>query len=214
MAICIPAQDNIPTNFVITLVNRLSECYKKGYEVILLVSATKPLAKARNELVTTAYAHKVDYIWFVDSDSIVPEGIIEELVKMDCEIASALYFTRNAPFKPVIRELRDGKLEVIENYERDKIIEVEGVGMGCCLIKKEVFEKIDEPFFLEEWNLPNPISEDLYFCRKARQAGFKIRVNTGLVIGHQGGIITELEFATLRNLKDKGDSCVVPIDQL
>lgn len=52
---------------------------------------------------------------------------------------------------------------------------------GCCmLIKRKVVEKIGyfyEPYFL--------LIEDLDFCRRARQAGFKVMVNLEAVIYHK-----------------------------
>ena len=62
------------------------------------------------------------------------------------------------------------------------------------LIKRNVLEKIKEKtngiFFNFERKPDGELKgEDIYFCEKAMEAGFKIHVATGLKVGHYGGII-------------------------
>lgn len=52
---------------------------------------------------------------------------------------------------------------------RSALVQVDGIGMGFTLIKREVFEALPKPWYLEdEW------TEDFYFCKKATDNGFKI----------------------------------------
>ncbi|HDZ13925.1 MAG TPA: hypothetical protein ENH60_03370 [Pricia sp.] len=48
-------------------------------------------------------------------------------------------------------------------------------GFGIVLVKYEVFEKLDWPYWKNIF-VPGDIEmgEDIYFCKKARQAGFDI----------------------------------------
>jgi GT2 family glycosyltransferase len=52
--------------------------------------------------------------------------------------------------------------------------------MGCCLIKSDVFKRIPEPFSPYK----NIDGEDLAFCRKAQEKGYKIYVDTGVQAAH------------------------------
>ncbi len=48
------------------------------------------------------------------------------------------------------------------------------LGFGMVLIKKEVFQKVEKPWFwFEQTDKGGTIGEDIYFCVKAFDKGFK-----------------------------------------
>jgi len=78
------------------------------------------------------------------------------------------------------------------------LIEIQGVGMASTLIKREVFEKTPKPWFFPEPNL----GEDLAFCIRAKEQGFKIYCDTNLICGHcTTEIITEAHYLKWRETK-------------
>jgi 2-polyprenyl-3-methyl-5-hydroxy-6-metoxy-1,4-benzoquinol methylase len=132
-----------------------------------------------------------DYILFIDSDIIMPTGAIDTLIDMNTDIASGLYFAKAKPYLPVARVIKNTKHFYLEDFEYNKIIDVAGVGMGMCLIKSDVFKKLTYPYFKLEWRNDKEfgvyqIAEDLYFCDIAREAGYSIKLNTGLLLEHEG----------------------------
>ena len=206
VALCIPIHSTNPvhSNFLVNFINRLGEIDPKKFEVSIIFSIKYPIDKAREELVESALKGNADYIWFIDSDMVVPKATLETLLDLNTDVASGLYFAKGIPYLPVIRRLDDrGHFEFVMNLEPEmgKIIEVDGVGLGCCLIKAEVFKKLEKPWFLYKWDGDNVQAEDLYFCKKARKAGFKILVNTKLIVGHQGGLISEREYYNYKDLR-------------
>jgi 2-polyprenyl-3-methyl-5-hydroxy-6-metoxy-1,4-benzoquinol methylase len=147
--------------------------------------------RARNELVRDALADGMDFILFLDSDIIMPKGAIDKLVDMNTDIASGLYFAKGKPYLPVARVLKDGKHFFLEDFEYNQVIDVAGVGMGMCLIKRDVFSKLTYPYFKFDWVYPKKgepyqVAEDLYFCDQAIKAGYKVKLNTGIVLEHEG----------------------------
>ena len=49
-----------------------------------------------------------------------------------------------------------------------------------------MFEAIEPPYFYyEHGRKEGGVSEDFYFCEKAREAGFKIAVHTGVLCKHE-----------------------------
>ena len=70
------------------------------------------------------------------------------------------------------------------------VVKVGGIGMGLCLIKREVFEKIEYPWFLE-WSPSmkqeaHHFGEDLWFCDKCEEVGIDINVALSAYVGHFG----------------------------
>ena len=63
--------------------------------------------------------------------------------------------------------------------------EVEASG-SLMLIRRHVLDAIGDPWYGHaNWRL----SEDLYFCEKAREAGYKILIDPALSAGHIGNFI-------------------------
>jgi GT2 family glycosyltransferase len=59
------------------------------------------------------------------------------------------------------------------------------------LIKREVFEKVPQPWFAPDIDL----GEDLAFCKRANKAGFQIWCDTNLICGHYANdVITEKHY--------------------
>ena len=67
--------------------------------------------------------------------------------------------------------------------KREDLIECDGVGGGCLLIHRRVFDAIEKPYF--KCNPDTFIGEDFYFCRKVREAGFKIYLDPSILCGHK-----------------------------
>jgi hypothetical protein len=47
---------------------------------------------------------------------------------------------------------------------------------GCVLVKREVYEKVPQPHYLQEYvpHLNLEIGEDIFFCQQAAKAGYEI----------------------------------------
>jgi hypothetical protein len=63
----------------------------------------------------------------------------------------------------------------------EDLYEIDGSGMHFTLIRRDVLEAIDPPWFkLTEWGA----GEDFYFCRKVRSRGIKIHADLSVHTGH------------------------------
>lgn len=141
----------------------------------------------RNQAVTTALKGGYDWLFFLDDDVIAPPGTFARLNSHHLDIVSGLYWKRWEPIEPAMRwdEPKERK------FKMGDLVEVDYAGAGCLLIQRSVLEKIEYPWF--EWATSRPDlpqderdSDDYFFCRKARKAGFKIHVDTGVRCLHVG----------------------------
>jgi len=199
IGICVPLYNVVPASFFVNFINRISEFYQQErYDVQIYLQNSTIVDKARNELVRMALKDNCDYILFIDSDTIIPSGALDTLLAMDVDIASGLYFSKGKPYLPVARMKEGDKHCFLEDFEFNQIMEVQGVGMGCCLIKTKIFEGMEFPYFKLEWRekdgIKYQIAEDLYFCDEAVEKGHKIFLNTGVICEHFGAEVGPAHF--------------------
>lgn len=147
------------------------------------------VGEARNEIVRSAMRDGVEYLFFMDYDVSPPPYAIQKLLTLKTDIAAGVYHAKQIPSYPLI--LVRGHHWAFEDYEYGDLISADAVGMGCTLIKMSVFEKIEEPWFKtvppvskDGLHVLPTLTEDVYFCDKAKAAGFEIIVDTSVQAGH------------------------------
>jgi FkbM family methyltransferase len=87
--------------------------------------------------------------------------------------------------------------------EKHSVVEIEACGMGCALIKGEVFRKMPYPHFYykEALTMRDTVSEDVYFCRKAKEHGFTVWVDTTIKCDHVGSTKFSLDTQAEKNIE-------------
>jgi predicted peroxiredoxin len=148
---------------------------------------------SRNLLVRDFLKTDCTHLLFVDSDQCdIPPDAVETLIAPDVDIVGGLYFKRAYPYPPIMYRFKEegefGMAHVVE-FPMNALVEVDVIGMGLTLIKREVFNKLKRPYFYygldeHEDGSRRGMSEDTYFCRQARRAGIQIFCHTGVVVGH------------------------------
>lgn len=172
------------------LASRLLLWTKQFKGVAHATCGVTPVDHARNEIVRVFMKSDCTHLFFVDADTIPPVDAIKKLLAMDTDIASGItHIYRdggivNNCFTDYSTNADGSKMTAV--VEDTGIVEIERCGGSCMLIKREVFEKIGEKWFQNIWNeaYTGYISEDLSFCDKARELGFKLKCDTSLVCVH------------------------------
>ena len=70
-----------------------------------------------------------------------------------------------------------GKFQEFQTTDNSPAMElIDVLPHGLVLVKREVYEKIPHPHYLQEYisELNLEIGEDIYFCQQAQKAGFEI----------------------------------------
>jgi len=130
------------------------------------------------------------WFWIMDDDHVFSDDLLIGLLERNVDIVTPLYLRRRAPFLPVLHG--DASREYTRynfNYLKGKsgLVDVTADGSlptGGMLIRRHVLEGMEDPWF-ETGQIDSEYgSWDIYFCEKARQAGFRLFVDTDNVMGH------------------------------
>jgi hypothetical protein len=183
----------VHTMFTYDLVNMVANHTLNTNDAISLkISQGTLIANQRAELCLDAMREKCTHVLFIDSDMRFPHDMIERLLQHDLDIVATNCARRRMPTGPTAQIYKEnGERELVYTMpESTGLQEVGSVGMGVMLIKANVFAKLAEPWFETPWRHDKRgyIGEDVFFCKKARDAGFKIWIDHDVSkeIGHIG----------------------------
>jgi hypothetical protein len=131
---------------------------------------------------------KVTHLYFMDYDVVPPNGTLRRLLDYDLPIVAGIY--------PMNTNERSWSFKVGDNWQSvkdplpDKLINATCVAGSTLLIKREVFEKLESPYFkivyrdIDENGQCYDEGEDEYFSRIAREAGYKLMVDPTIICKH------------------------------
>jgi GT2 family glycosyltransferase len=128
----------------------------------------------RNMVVAQALENGCSHLLFVDSDIMFNHDAIARLCAANVDIVGARYNKRVLPTQPTVKE------------DIATLSEVFFVPSGFLLVNTDVYRKIGSPYFYID---ERSDCDDLYFCNKARDAGYKIYCDPTIEIGHLGTAI-------------------------
>lgn len=186
--ICVPSGDMVASGFA----QSLAMLQKGGNECAIAFEVGSLIYDARNKLAKKAITMGADWTMWFDSDMIFEPDTMIKLLAHAEKFVSGVYFRRNPPYSPVAFKECDVQNKKWSDVElQDKMFEVEGVGFGCVLVSKDVLFDVAAQF--GTWFEPfNGYGEDLAFCWRARQCGYKIQLDPEVKCGHVGHmVITE-----------------------
>jgi glycosyltransferase involved in cell wall biosynthesis len=158
----------------------------EGYEVTFQFFYGYQIDQIRN-LIADWVVKGFDYLFSVDSDIIFDPLTLDRLLNHNKDVVSGLYRQRVGD---IVLEAYDHEYRNIpaNMMQQNSLVEVGAVGFGCVLVKKAVFEAIGYPQFVYKSGLTakDTFSEDVYFCKAAREKGYSVWLDTGILCGHKG----------------------------
>lgn len=161
-----------------------------------LVVQGLPYGVARNYAVKEVIKEGFAWLFFMDSDIILPNDAVMRLLETKLHLISCYYTHRFPPYNPCFYDARkneEGKIDKVDvtGWNFGDILPVAFLPSGACLIHHSVFEKmfqtgIKKPY---EWTLDidatSGVSEDYAFSLKALSIGIQPYVHTGIQAGHE-----------------------------
>lgn len=189
----IPMVDSVRAEFFRTFLSAINLMPEEG-TIKLEYTKWGNTPNSRNDLVKSMLDGGHTHLFFMDSDMTFPSNTLSRLLQHDKEIVAGLYNRKIPPFATVIFKSDPSNKEwsTYNPTPEDKLIEVAAAGTGCMLIKREVFEKLEWPWFSYQ---PDPngkqrfMSEDVVFCINAREKGIITYCDCTIKCGHVGNTI-------------------------
>jgi GT2 family glycosyltransferase len=140
---------------------------------------------ARNTLVEMTLDSDAEWLWYMDDDHVFGPDLLLKLLQKDKPLTVPVCLMRTPPFQPVtfVERNKENKFQYLPAYMPDMpaegLIELQAGGCAGMLIRREVLEAIEPPWF--EYT---DRSEDIVFCEKAKEAGFNIYCDLSARLGH------------------------------
>lgn len=171
--------------------------FVRGYDV----------ATARNNIAQKAIDLGTDYLLTVDNDVVLPKNALLLLMEDAKDVCLGYYAHRNADNRyngnTSVCKLKDAEGNDYYHYPLEseytaqelktlaqagaKKVRIHGGGMGCALVRTDVFRKTSYPWY--DWvnygdKNRGMLSEDLYFCEVCRGFGVPIYTDVRVGCGH------------------------------
>lgn len=160
-----------------------------AYRIHLAYEAAKPITNNRNTIVQKFLATKeCDYLMMIDDDIVPPPNILK-LIDFDKDIITPFMFTRQkGDIVPLfLTKNKDGIHDVGDHLNLTGLQECDATGTGCIIIKRAVLEHPAMRYpFRNEYDADGVKTKgnDLAFCDRAKEAGFKVWVHLDYVCSH------------------------------
>lgn len=210
--LAIPTGENVPYEVMESIYNLK---IPKTVTTELKILRSYSISNGRTDLVNYAIENKFDYIFFIDSDVILPQDSLIKLYDANKYIINGTYprkelqtLTEDNPWTTLYRHDITGMSKYnfgpfwLSNNELPKngIIPVDCAGLGCTLIYMDVFTKfmpnIDWFIFAKEQEIikygPYCLGEDMYFYRECLRHNIQPYAHGGVRCGHLGKFVYQL----------------------
>ena len=147
-----------------------------NYKAEFYLPHNRPIDCSRNQIVNYFLTTDAKWLLMIDSDVVPPYNILD-MIKNDVPVCSAWVNTKkDNEVVPMALDKVEGGYKVKKELEANKPTEVDCIGTGAILIKREVLEKMKQPCFefRKKENGELALGEDFDFSEKVRALGFKI----------------------------------------
>lgn len=187
--------------YIDSLLNTLNRSGEENMDIYpFFICYDSLIQRARNDLFKTAYENDVDVLVFIDGDIGWKPDDFYKLIHSEKDLVGGSYRKKTDKEEMyVVKALDENDKELNLSIDKDGYMEVFGLGCG--------FMKLSKKCIRDLWNASKPyksekgdarmifevvcenedlISEDIYMCKKWRQLGNKVYLDTNITCSHTG----------------------------
>lgn len=182
LAVLVPCRDMLHSAFSKCLIELVKLNTMNNIDTHVVYDASTVLLTQRERLAMEAQNIGAEYMLWLDSDMVFPATTAMRLMAHNEDIVAANYIRRQLPAKGVAYEKIGAWEEPLPFESQNNLVPVEGIGMGCMLMKTSILQEIEQPWFEFKWTPESNdhLGEDMIFCQKMAAKGHTVKVDTVL----------------------------------
>lgn len=194
--VCTPVKSGKPKN--IHLLQALDNFQDSNYSFKYHTCAGTYIFRNRNALVNNAQSQAVkqklngwDFYLFIDSDIFFSLDQVFGLLNRRVSIVGGAYESREGPYFEAgqFHSQYPGLIKSKYSFDTEGLKTVDFVGAGFLLVRREVFEDLEYPWFqhpiLRIGDNAEVVGEDVAFCMAAAKKFYKIHCDFGIRPKHE-----------------------------
>ena len=182
VSILVPTKDIVYSHFSYSLSNLMKVSTQMGVDTHLFFDSSTILINQRENLIDNSIEMGTEWCLWLDSDMMFPPTTLLRLLSHKEDIVACNYMKRSFPSKSVaFTDPTDWESWVPLEHSNNLEV-VEAVGMGCVLMRTNVFKQLTKPYFeytyqseTRDW-----IGEDFTLFKKLNDLGYKVKIDMNL----------------------------------
>lgn len=187
LLIGIPCMDTMPVQFVQSLTALERKLKDDGVWFTECIVPGTLVYMARDKIAGIAVNEGYTHVLWLDSDMVFNDKLLEDLMMCKKPFVSCVYQGRRPGYHSCIFKSIDlTHVERFEEYPREPF-EIEGCGFGAVLMETDILKAVFNNFKTCFTPLPS-LGEDIAFCFRARDLGYKLYAEPNCQLGHVGHI--------------------------
>ena len=190
LMVAIPTRSYMHYWFVQSLLDLVEWLRDEGYNYEVRTQGETTTYLARDLLSQQAVGNAFTHILWIDADMVFTPEHVKALFDADKPFVTGIAAARREPYTINIFK----KLQPPERVEEfgDDLFEIDGVGMAFALIETTILAEMRVKY--KTWYFPFlTYTEDLAFCIRAKELGYKIYAQPKALIGHIADIVVTAE---------------------
>jgi hypothetical protein len=153
-------------------------------------------ARNRNMMIRLAIKNDCTHIFFLDDDLTFNGSVLKQLAAHDKDIVSGYYLMRNYPHMPILFNYTAPDGRCLHYFPKDGesgLLECLSFGLGCVLIKTDVFKSMTEECKNDDWVRLGELERD-HWCddiglwNRVRKYGWKLYCDLDAQFGHMAHV--------------------------
>ena len=187
LLIGIPTMDFVHVEFMKCLCALIQRLRDDRVDFTLDINSGTLVYMARERIAHRAINEEYSHVLWLDSDMIFTPSILDDLMFSGKGFVTGIYHARRKGYASCIfKSIEINKIERFDEYPNETF-EIAGCGFGCVLVETEILKAV----CLNKGTCFTPLKslgEDIAFCQRAREMGYKLYCEPSVVCGHIGHI--------------------------
>lgn len=187
LLIGIPTLDYVNVDFMKCLMNLIMRLKDDGIQFDVEINSGTLVYLARERIAHKAINEKYTHVLWLDSDMVFNADILDDLMFCGKDFVTGIYHARRKGYASVIfKSIEINNITRFEEYPNEPF-QIAGCGFGCVLTSTEMLSSVCLHFGTCFTPLQS-LGEDIAFCKRAKDLGYKLWCEPTVVCGHIGHI--------------------------